>query len=364
MAQSFTQIKTLYGQLSQNTTTTNTDLGGVLANVEQKYLLQKYYNNEGNFSTTTVGAQSLLATASLSLGAVSLTLTTAWLYHTTQTTVTFSNGDTRLVQFNRGSTAATWGVGLSAAATTALAVGGLQFYPTPPNYSKLKTVTISVGNLKWTPGEILTREQWDKMNVFPYYSNIPNNYYIYQNQLGIWPIPSTTGNTITYNYKFRIPDLSIEDYSTGTVAVLNGGTTVTGTSTVWTLTTNLQSESRYIKIAQTKGDNLWYQIQSIDSATSLTLAEPYQGIDVTGGTYVVGQMPILEEDFHDMLYLKPLVTYFSSTVDNPTKAKEFQDQYNMKLELLQEYSGNKTIHVDLRQSPMGQNPNLFQQNIG
>ncbi len=364
MAQSFTQIKTLYGQLSQNTTTANTDLGGVLANIEHKYLLQKYYNNEGNFSLSTVGAQSLLATAPLSAGATSLVLSTAWLYHTTQSTITFSNGDTRVAQFNRGSTSVTWGVGLSASATTALSVGGLQFYPLPPNYSKLKTVTISVGNLKWTPSEILTREQWDKMNVFPYYSDIPNNFFIYNNQLGIWPIPATTGNTITYNYKFRIPDLSIEDYSTGTVAVANGGTTVTGTLTVWTPTTNIQSESRWIKISQTKGDNLWYQIQSVDSATTLTLVEPYQGIAVTGGLYTVGQMPILMEDFHDMLYLKPLVTYFSSTVDNPTKAKEFQDQYNTKLTLLQEYAGNKTIHVDLRQSPMGQNPNLFQQNIG
>ena len=40
---SFTNLKTKYGQFSQNTTTSNTDLGGDLINIEHRYLLQKYY---------------------------------------------------------------------------------------------------------------------------------------------------------------------------------------------------------------------------------------------------------------------------------------------------------------------------------
>lgn len=364
MSITFTQLKTKYGKLSQNNSTTNTDLGGEIMNQEQRYLLQKYYNNEGTFSQSTVGTQTLTATGALSSSAVSLTLTSAWTYHTTTSTITFSNGDTRVANFTRGSTAVTWAVGLSSSATATISVGGLQFYPLPPNYSKLKTLTITQGNLKWTPVEILTREQWDRMNTFPYYSDIPNNYYIYNNQIGIWPIPVTTGNTLTCNYKYRIPDLSIEDYTTGTVAVSNGGTTITGTGTAWTPTTNIQNESRWIQISQTKGDNLWYQVSSVDSATQITLVEPYQGIAVSGGSYTLGQMPILLEDFHDMLIYKALTYYFSTKVKNSTSYKEFKDAYDEKLQLLAEYSGNKTIHVDLRQQPTGQNPNLFPQNIG
>ncbi len=368
MAISFTELKNTYGSLSQNTSATNLALGAKLMNIEQKYLLQKFFSNEGSFSITTVGAQTLTVTGALSANDTSATLTSAWTYHSTTASVTFSNDDVRVVQFIRGSTAITWASGLSSSATTSIDVGGLQFYPAPPNYSKLKTVTITIGNLKWTPTEILTREEWDKLNVFPYYADIPNNYFVYPGgdhgvQIGIWPIPSTSGNTITYNYKFRVPDLSLEDYTTGSVAVSNGGTTITGTGTTFTVTPNIQSESRWIQISQTKGDNLWYQISSVDSTTGITLYTPYQGIAVTGGSYTIGQMPILMEDFHDMLIWKALTYYFSSIVDNPNKYKEYKEAYDAKLQLLTEYAGQKTVHVNLGRRPVGYNPNLFPQNL-
>lgn len=297
---SITQLQNLYGSLSQNTSTSNLSLGAQLMNIEHRYLLQKYFSNEGSYTMVTVAQQ--------------------------------------------------------------------QFYKMPPNYSKLKTLTITIGNLKWTPTEILTREEWDKLNVFPYYSDIPNNYFIYPGgdhggQIGIWPIPSSNGNTITFNYKFRIPDLSLVDYTTGTVAVTTLTSAITGTTTIWTPTTNSQNESRWIQISQAKGDNLWYQVASVDSTTGITLYQPYQGITVSGGSYTLGQMPILMEDFHDMLVWKALVYYFSSIVDNPKKAAEFQGMYDAKLELLAEYAGTKTIHVNLGREAVRMNPNLYQQNL-
>ncbi len=244
-----------------------------------------------------------------------------------------------------------------------------QFYNLPPNYSKLKTVTITIGNLKWTPSEVLSRVEWDKLNVFPYYADIPNNYFIYPGgdhgaSIGIWPIPSTTGNTITFNYKFRIPDLSIEDYTTpGTVSVTNGGTTVTGSGTSFVPTTNQQLESRWIRFSQPTGDNLWYQIANVSSATSLTLYGAYQGISIVGSsTYTIGQMPIIMEDFQDMLVDDALVNYFSSIVDNPKKADEYLGRYEMKLKMLDEYAGSTSINVNLGRRTLNRNPNLFYQN--
>lgn len=368
---SYGTLRTLFGTLSLNSSSGNLSMFDQLANIEQKYLLQKYFSNEGSFSVTTVGSQSLVATGALSANATSATLTTAWGYHSTTAIVSFSSGDTREVKFTRNSTSITWAVGLSASATTALSVGGLQYYPAPPNYSKLKTVTVTVGSLKWTPDEILNREAWDKLNVFPYYADIPKNFFIYPGgdhgvQIGIWPIPSTTGNTITYNYKFRVPDLSIADYTTpGTVSVSQGGTTVTGSGTSFAVTTNPSSESRWIQFAQPTGDNLWYQIDNISSTTNLTLYTPYQGINVSGvSTYTIGQMPILMEDFHDMLLWKVLEYYFTSIVDNPGKRREYGGYYETKLALLAEYAGSKTTHVNLGRKASMINPNLFPQTLG
>lgn len=429
---SFTQLQTLFGKLSQNSTSENLSVGAQLMNIEYRYLLQKYFSNEASYSITTIGATSLTMTSAPVIAATSATLAAAWPYVTIQAIGAFSDGEQRLISFTAGSTAITWQGGLqgtpfyltavvSAGATTAtlqtawaynsttyvtsfssgetktvtftsgskaiswsgglsnnntatiytsvnttaLSISGVQTYKLPPDYSKLKTGTLTIGSLKWTPIEILTRKEWDDLTVMPLYADIPAYYFIYNNQFNLWPFPSTTGNVITFNYKRRIPDLSLVDYATGTVSVSVGGTVVTGAGTTWTVTSSTNNESRYIQFAQPNGDNLWYQVLSVDSTTQLTLAEPYYGtVAISGGAYTLGQMPILMEDFHDMLVWKALVTYFSSIVDNPKKRAEFEDSYNKKLELLEEYAGSKSFDVNLGRRPQLRNPNLYQSNFG
>lgn len=429
---SYTQLRTDFGNLSQNSTTANLALGDRLMNIEQRYLLQKFFSNEASYTITTIGGNNLTVTSAPVIGATSATLSVAWSYPTTTTQVTFSDGEVRdvlftsasttitwsnaligtkfnttstisagstsatlsslwaystgsyLAQFSDGeqktvtltqnSSSVTWVGGLSAnvsayfntsVMTTAIGVGGVQAYKLPPDYSKLKTGTLTIGNLKWTPTEILTRQEWDNLNVFPYYADIPDKFFVYKNQFLLWPIPSSTGNIITFNYQRRIPDLSIADYTTpGTISVSNGGYTITGSATSFVPTTNNVSESRWIQIAQPTGDNLWYQIASVDSTTQITLYAPYTGVSVSGATtYTIGQMPVLHEDFQDMLLWKALTYYFSSIVDNPNKKKEFEDAYKTKLELLHEYCGTKTVNVNLGRKTTNRNPNLFVQNI-
>lgn len=439
---STTQLQTNFGDLSGNSSTTNLARGLFLMNLEQRYLLQKYFNNEASYTITTIGSQQLTLTGTLAIGAVSATLTSAWTYPTINTNTTFSDGEQRNVLYTNGSTAITWvnpligtqfvitgsltaGAtsatltsawpyatqstltqftdgetktvtytlnsttitwtgGLTGAVnttiytsiiTTALGVGGVQFYNLPPDYSKLKTETLTIGNLQWTPSEVRSREEWDKLNVFPYYSDIPNNYFIWKNQFGIWPIPSTTGNIITFNYKRRVPDLSIADYTNtvggGSVSITTGTNTVTGSGTAFTITSSSTGESRWIQFSptstsSTSGDNLWYQIATVNSATSITLVGNYQGTTITGSTtYTIGQMPVLMEDFQDMLLWKSLVIYYSSGVGaNEERRKEFEGLYDQKLELLAEYAGTKAINVNLSRRGIRPNPNLFPQNIG
>lgn len=312
-------------------------------------------------------------TANVSSGATTATLETAWATATQTSTTLFTDGESKSVTFTLNSTTISWAGGLTSTVgdsvqtsvmTTAISIGGAQFYRMPPNYSKLKTITITVGNLQWTLNEIRSREEWDRLNVFPYFANIPQSFFIFpggdhNGKIGIWPIPSSTGNIVTFNYKFRTPDLSLADYSMGTVSVTNGGTTVTGVGTTWVVTTNAGSESRWIKIAQNAGDNLWYQVASVDTTTSLTLYQPYQGITVSGGTHTLGQMPLLAEDFQDMLIYRPLMFYYASIVKDKEREEMYKALYADKLEMLKEYSGSNTVNVNLSPRPIGKNPNLY-----
>jgi hypothetical protein len=330
-------------------------------------------------------------------------------------------------------------------------VAGQQFYPLPYNYSKLKTGTITNGNLTWTPTEILSRRAWDLLNTQKNYAgNIPNNYYIWGNKIGFWPIPSSATEVITFNYQIRVPDLTLADYTTGTVAATNtggvtgttnlfGGSTsyttatgvattggngsgctvditciagvvtsivvnsagsgyqvgdtltiaggdgtanfmvvaisqssvITGTGTAWLTTPNFISTAGsvlnlnlWIRITAPQGDNNWYKISSIDSATQLTLVNPYQGATCTGASYVIGQMPLLLEDFHDIPVYKPLVIYFSTIQPNEAKASEARNWYKEGIARLDKYCGTKSLSVNLNPPRQMRNPNLFQGNFG
>ena len=235
--------------------------------------------------------------------------------------------------------------------------------------------------MRWTLTEIRTREEWDNRNVFPYYASIPSKFFVYPGgdkggQIGIWPIPSTTGNVITYNYKFRVPDLSIADYNTdttygtvtgaGTITATQGSMAIVGAGTAFTPTTNPQLESRWLKIPQPSGDNLWYQIANISSTTSITLYQPYQGVTVAGAVYTIGQMPLIAEDFQDILVWRALEHYFMSPIgNNEKKAQEYGGIYKEKLEELESYSGTNTVNVNLSpKRAFRGNPNSFVQTVG
>lgn len=356
-------------------------------NDQHRYLIQKYFDNEKTVTTTTVGSMNLTLTGSLAANATTATLTVAWAYPTGTQLVNFSNSDQRTVLFTNGSAAISWVGGLSSTATTAISSVGFQGYNIPANISKLKNDTVNVGQLKFVPAPIMTRAEWDLINFLPYNSDIPNYYFIYNGQLLLWPIPSTTGNIITFNYKSRVPDFSTAflfsstagaafsagsstfDYQVGSLSAITAGSTaITGVSTSWNTTgkyplnVDVTPYNLYLTINAPSGDGIWYPISKFTSDTALVLGLPIvstSSATTAANGYSIGQLPLLSEDFADMIVYGALKTYFSTIVEKPDKFKLFQEMYSERLALLEEYAGTKTVNVDLGASPQLSNPNLY-----
>jgi hypothetical protein len=360
-----------FTDLANNTSTANVTRGKQLINDEHRYLLQKFFDNERTVQITTVGAQELTLTGTLAVNAVSATLNSAWAYPTCQQLVNFSSGEQRLVLFTLNSTAITWTGGLTETATATIDTVGVQEYNIPANISKIINDTITIGQLRYSPAPVQTRAEWDQLNTLPYTSDIPNYYFIYNGKLCIYPIPSTTGNIITFNYKARVIDMTFSDYSTGTLAAAGmtvGSVTVNGTTTSW-LTgggypsgVDITHLNLYIRAnPSTGGDGIWYQIRQFTDEDTLVLVNPVVSAPniTTATTYTIGQMPLLSEDFHDMLIYAALMIYYSSVVENANKYKQYKDLYDKKLKLLEDYAGTKAVNVDLGVQPNQQNPNLF-----
>lgn len=341
-----------------------------------------------------------------------------------------------------------------------------QWYRLPPNIADTVNVTVNINGVLWIPQFAGNRRYWDALNVINFVQDYPLFFYIWNNQLGLFPMPATTGYPITINYKERITDLTQADYITGTVSASQyktGGLTATATVVNMTATTNSYSPflqvndavtlvstgsvpggfvagttyyvvsvtgtsgapatsgntvsysvqlsatlsggaitptsaglgqityqvagnvvtgsgtswtqsmaGQWLKIApsstdSTSGDGRWYQIQSVNSGTSLTLFNEYEGAGTTatisGASYLIGQVPIVNEYYQDLpLYYMALV-YYTTRLPDETRAKWYQKMYDDKYTQLNKEFGAKTTSPVLLDADTNiYNPNLFVMN--
>lgn len=384
---SYAGLLSLATTLAQNTSAANQSMLSILLDEQHRLLIQKYFDNERTYTTTTVGSQSLTLTTPLTVGATSATLTTAWAYPTALYLVTFSDNEQQMVQFTYNSTAVTWVSPLIGSATNLISLVGVAAYDLGTYISKLTNMTVTIGQLKYQPIPVMTRQDWDLINTLPYNSDIPAYFFIYNNQVNIFPIPATTGYIISFNYKTRVPDLTYAwnadwsawtpgntplDYANGTIGMTQGSTAVTGSGTSWGTTGKLPTgvdltfALLYLKATPPKGDGYWYQIQSFTSDITLTLINPVVNAPniASGASYVIGQLPLLFEDFQLAIVYGALMTYYSSIVPDGERFKQYQALYQTRTQAMEEYIGTKTQNVNLGQSPAQVNNNLFVNGIG
>ncbi len=366
---SFTTLKSLFTTLSQNTSTANNTLGGILINDQHRYLLLKYFDNEKFFTMLTIGPKTLtLTTAVLASGSTSATLTAAWTDISCHQLVVFSNSEQRTVYFTQGSASVTWQSATTSIQTSAsISCIGVQSYPLPANVSKIKNSTITIGQLVYSPAPIQSIQEWTKLNALPYASSIPAYFFIYDKEINFWPIPATSGEVMTLNCQISIPDMTYEDYTTGTLTasgMVAGSNAVIGSATAWNTafptTTDLTFANLFINATPPKGDGLYYQIKSVTDATSLVLTKPVvYAPNISGANYTIGQYPLLQQDFHDAIVYGALRIYFSSIVKDDSLYQTYNGIFNEKQQQIEMYLSNKQNNVDLSVSPVVTNPNLY-----
>lgn len=236
-----------------------------------------------------------------------------------------------------------------------------QFYNLPPQVKKLINLTVTIGGVVWQPRECPSREYWDYLNVITFYQDFPSYFFVFNGQVGIYPIPASSGNTITMNYKTRIVDLAMADVSTGTITATSGTITVSNSTAVFAN----WMEDNWLRIPYSStnannGDNQWYQINSVDSTTSLRLKNNYTGDTVSSATYTIGQVSILPEDYQDLPLYRMASLYYTTRFPDATRAKEYQKLWDDGIKALDDEFGSKTTSVILPDTDAGMvNPNLF-----
>lgn len=217
-----------------------------------------------------------------------------------------------------------------------------QTYEIPKIISKLETLTVTYNGTVYSPHEVSSEREWQLINSTSSQSDIPDYFYKRGEQVLLFPTPQNGGATITFYGRKNPVDLSVADYTTGTITTItNGSTTITGSGTTWTA----GMVGRYIKIADGSaanlGDGQWYEIASRASNTSIDIVKPYNGTSISTGTatYTIGQMSLLPEAYHELPVYDAVKTYFASIEPDYSKF-QFYDRMTKEMEerLLQDYS--------------------------
>lgn len=244
---------------------------------------------------------------------------------------------------------------------TGTTTAGTQAYELPNRVKKLRTVVITVGSTRWPVRRSTSREHWDSVNIVSSSSDIPVWYFEIGRQVLVWPTPASSSNTITYEYDARHIDLSVADYTTGTIATATSASTgITGSGSSW----NSSMAGRYIQItksgaAATNGDGDFYEISSVTNTTTLVLVKPYAGTSISGGsaTYLIGEVSLLPDGFHELpVYRATQIYYSKKDREQSLLFKGLADE--LEKGLLNANDPNDSMVLDSGESEQILNPNL------
>lgn len=227
-------------------------------------------------------------------------------------------------------------------------VGAQQTYMLPGDCARLIAVAVTVGNYTYLASEVTSADDWFQVNNPTNVQSDPLvNYYLVGKTVQFWPIPATDGNTITYHYIQQVRDMNTADYTTGTIlTATQGSAVITGTATSWTA----GMAGSYLRITSSnsanKGDGIWYQIQSVDSATQITLEAPYVGTSISAGAaaYTIGNCSLVPEKFQTGPVYYAAAEYWRKQ-GNDSRADRFEQKYSEILDLMIEEEGTKSTSV-------------------
>lgn len=188
----------------------------------------------------------------------------------------------------------------------------------PNDMRKVTAVRAVVGSgtsaTIYLPVEVCDVKRWQLILAYRLGSNTYPYFAFQQGQKMFFsPIPSVSTTDVIMTGKRKIYDLSIADYTTGTiVSIANAGTTVTGSGTTWA--TGMAGQ--WIRITKTAaangGDGEWYEVASVTSTTVLELVKPYQGTSIAAGsaTYTMGQITYEPETWQMAPIYRALALYW------------------------------------------------------
>jgi len=210
--------------------------------------------------------------------------------------------------------------------STNTTVAGTQYYSYPPGIVSTDDVVITIGNVLYPLQTIYSQHSWDLLNAIQFQgTSIPQFLFPRRGDYGIWPIPQDA-YTITFYYFLRDRNLSIADYTTGTVDVTSGDATITATGGATFIPAMI---GRWFTVTTdtNTGQGYWYRILTYTDSTHMELDRTYVGATGTSLSYIIGQTPEIPEEGHILLVDGPTADYYAGLRNSPDSANWFDNRF-------------------------------------
>jgi len=196
-----------------------------------------------------------------------------------------------------------------------------QYYPYPEGEIDIEGIVVTVGSVNFPLKIVNSLYNWQQLNaILIQASALPQFYFPRTDDFGIWPIPQVAySGVISYHYRDR--NLSVADYTTGSIAVTANSTTITGTSTSFTPA----MVGRWFTITDptVSGQGYWYRIAAYTSPTVLTLNVPYTGSASASATFLIGETPEIPEEGHMVLCDGITASFYQHMRKDPDNAAKY-----------------------------------------
>ena len=233
-----------------------------------------------------------------------------------------------------------------------------QAFEKPYNAAKIDGVRVYTGGVYYTPKEIKSDSLWRKINYVVTYSDVPSFWFV-NNETGkieIYPTHSSASDTVRIYFTKRTRDLSVTDYTTGTVTTVVNDQTITGAGgATWVN----KMAGRYIKITDTSNviGDMWFEIDSVVPATPTLEIKENMPVASAGASYVIAEMIPFMDGFEDIALWFALDNFYQMR-EKPVLAREHERKWKEAIQEMMMRDQRSTEGVLVQEEPVGTiNPN-------
>lgn len=235
-------------------------------------------------------------------------------------------------------------------------VASQQYYSPPSDMKRVDYVNVTVDDVTYTPKEIKTDREWDILNEVSVEGDVPEYWFISNStqKIGLFPIPSSAGNTITVGYTKKIKDLSVADYTTGTISGTVDTVALTGAGGA---TFSSAMVGRSIQI-----DGFWYLITAVPTAATLTVRETLKAT-YSGETFTISELIPFPDGFEDIPLWYALSKYYLMREKTPL-ATSYNSLYVNSVDEMLRRDARSVIGLVEKQTPVKQvDPNMYPRDL-